>query len=135
MEVKPVKVQADIMWAFLDTPNQMSGKYQVDLCNLTKGAVEALEGMGIPVRSRDDQPEKGHFVTAKSFNYPIKAEDSNGAPITVKVGNGSKGIALIKPYEYSYKGKKGVGAGISKLLVTDLKVYEGEAVTTDDEVL
>jgi hypothetical protein len=135
MEVKPVKVQADIMWAFLDTPNQMSGKYQVDLCNLTKGAVEALEGMGIPVRSRDDQPEKGQFVTAKSFNYPIKAEDSNGAPITAKVGNGSKGIALIKPYEYSYKGKKGVGAGISKLLVTDLKVYEGEAVTTDDEVL
>jgi hypothetical protein len=135
MEVKPVKVQADIMWAFLDTPNQMSGKYQVDLCNLTKGAVEALEGMGIPVYSKADKPEKGHYITAKSFNYPIKAEDMEGNPITAKVGNGSRGIALINPYQYSYKGKKGVGAGINKLVVTDLKVYEGETVTADDDVL
>lgn len=135
MEVKPVKVQADIMWAFLDTPNQLSGRYQVDLCNLTKDAVAALEGMGIPVRTKEGQPEKGQFVTAKSFNYPIKAEDSNGNPIVAKVGNGSKGIALVKPYEYSYKGKKGVGAGINKLLVTDLKIYDGEVVTADDEVL
>ena len=42
MDLKPLKVQAEIMWAFLDTPNQLSGKYQVDLCNLTKGAVSAL---------------------------------------------------------------------------------------------
>lgn len=59
MELKPVKVQADIMWAFLDTPNQLSGKYQVDLCNLTKEAVGVLEGMGVSVRKKDDQPEKG----------------------------------------------------------------------------
>lgn len=135
MELKPLKVQAEIMWAFLDTPNQLSGKYQVDLCNLTKGAIEALKSMGVEVRSKADQPEKGSFITAKSVNYPIKTEDSGGNPITVKVGNGSKGIALLKPYEYSYKGKKGVGVGINKLVVTDLVVYEGEAVTATDDVL
>ncbi len=47
MEIKPLKVQADIMWAFLDTPNQLSGKYQVDLCNLTKSAVDVLKSMGL----------------------------------------------------------------------------------------
>ena len=135
MELKPLKVQAEIMWAFLDTPNQMSGKYQVDLCNLTKGAVGALEAMGVEVRSKPEQPEKGHFITAKSVNYPITTIDESGNPITVKVGNGSKGIALLKPYEYSYKGKKGVGVGINKLVVTDLKVYEAETVTADDDVL
>lgn len=135
MELKPLKVQAEIMWAFLDTPNQLSGKYQVDLCNLTKGAIEALKSMGVDVRSRSDQPEKGSYITAKSVNYPIKTEDINGNAITVKVGNGSKGVALLKPYEYSYKGKKGVGVGINKLVVTDLVVYEGEVVTATDDVL
>lgn len=136
MELKPIKVQADIMWAFLDTPNQLSGKYQVDLCNLTKGAVDALKGMGVNVLSKSEQPEKGQYITAKSVNYPIKTEDVNGAPITAKVGNGSKGIALLKPYEYSYKGKKGVGIGINKLVVTDLVVYEGaDATETADDIL
>jgi hypothetical protein len=132
MEIKPLKVQAEIMWAFLDTPNQLSGKYQVDLCNLTKSAVDALKSMGVEVRTKDAEPEKGQFITAKSVNYPITTVDEQGNPITVKVGNGSKGIALLKPYEYSYKGKKGVGVGINKLVVTDLKVYEAEATVTDD---
>jgi hypothetical protein len=136
MDLKPIKVQADIMWAFLDTPNQLSGKYQVDLCNPTKGAVDALKGMGVNVLNKSEQPEKGQYITAKSVNYPIKTEDVNGNPITSKVGNGSKGIALLKPYEYSYKGKKGVGVGINKLVVTDLVVYEGaDATETADDVL
>jgi hypothetical protein len=136
MELKPLKVQAEIMWAFLDTPNQLSGKYQVDLCNLTKGAVGALSSMGVTVMTKDAQPEKGQYITAKSVNYPIKTEDTNGNAVTAKVGNGSKGIALLKPYEYSYKGKKGVGIGINKLIVTDLVVYEGsDAVETADDVL
>jgi hypothetical protein len=135
MELKPVKVQAEIMWAFLDTPNQLSGKYQVDLCNLTKEAVGVLEGMGVSVRKKDDQPEKGFFITAKSVNYPITTIDMDGGVINAKVGNGSKGIALLKPYEYTFKGKKGVGVGINKLIVTDLKVYEGAEQEPLGEVL
>jgi hypothetical protein len=137
MELKPLKVQAEIMWAFLDTPNQLSGKYQVDLCNLTKSAVSALEEMGVNVRSKSDQPEKGFFVTAKSLNVPIRAVDVEGNPITVKVGNGSKCVALLNPFHYpAGKGyKAGVGVGVKQLLITDLKVYEGNAVTIDDNVL
>ena len=136
MDIKPIKIQGTIMWASLDTPNKMSGEYQVDLCNLSSAAVEVLKGMKIPVRTRDDQPEKGHFITAKSKNYVIKASDVDGKPITVKVGNGSKGVGLITPYDWTYNGKKGVGAGISKLIVTDLIVYEAqEAVVLDDDVL
>jgi len=135
MELKPVKVQADIMWAFLDTPNQLSGKYQVDLCNLTKGAVETLESMGVAVRTKPDQPEKGHFITAKSVNYPITTIDANGKPVQGKVGNGSKGVALLKPYEYTFKGKKGVAVGINKLTITDLKLYEVAEEEALDDVL
>jgi hypothetical protein len=129
MELKKIKVQAEIMWAFLDKPNELSGKYQVDLCNLSKDAVKALTDMGINVRKREDQPDKGFFVTAKSANFPIKTVDVEGNPITVKVANGSKAVALVAPYEYTYQKKKGVATGIDKLVITDLKIYE-----TDTEV-
>jgi hypothetical protein len=137
-DVKPIKIQGTIMWACLDTPNKMSGEYQVDLCNLSDAAIEVLQGLKIPVKIRDDQPEKGHFITAKSKNFVIKATDAEGKPITAKVGNGSKGVGLITPYPWNHKpsGKKGVGAGIRRIIVTDLIVYEAqEAVVLDDDVL
>ena len=40
-----VKIKATLEWANLSVPNEMSGKYQVDLCNLSKEAVEAIEGI------------------------------------------------------------------------------------------
>lgn len=133
MELKPLKIEADIMWAFLDTPNQMSGKYQVDLCNLSKTAIQALEEAGVNVRNKEG---KGFFITAKSKNYPITAVDKAGEPISAKVGNGSKGVALIKPYTYKVNGKSGVGVGINKLVVTDLIAYDaGSAVNLEDDVL
>jgi hypothetical protein len=133
MDLKPLKIEADLMWAFLDTPNQMSGKYQVDLCNLSANAIKALEDAGVNVRNKED---KGFFITAKSKNYPIKAEDPQGKVIEAKVGNGSRGIALIKPYPYKVNGKSGVGIGINKLVVTKLVEYTGgESVVDADDVL
>ena len=129
METKQLKIEADLMWAFLDTPNTMSGKYQVDLCNLSKNAIKALEEIGVNVRNKDD---KGFFVTAKSKNYPISAIDEAGNAIDAKVGNGSRGIALIKPYAYKMNGKSGVGVGINKLVVTKLVEYNPEPVDTAD---
>jgi hypothetical protein len=127
MELKPVKVQADLFWAFLDTPNQMSGKYQVDLCNLSKEAIKTLEGMGVNVRKKDEKPEQGFFITAKSTNFPIVATDPDGNPIKAKVANGSKGVALLKPYEYTYRNQKGVGVGINGLVITDLIEYNASS--------
>jgi hypothetical protein len=39
-----VKIKADVMWASLGKVNEMSGKFQVDLCNLSDKAAEALAG-------------------------------------------------------------------------------------------
>jgi hypothetical protein len=133
MELKPMKIEAEIMWAFLDTPNEMSGKYQVDLCNLSSKAVKALEEIGVNVRKREDKPEKGFFITAKSSNYPIAATDAAGNPLSVKVGNGSKGVALIKPYAYKYRNKEGVGVGINKLTVTELVEYVNDKVQEEED--
>ena len=52
---KAVKIKADLMWANLQKRNDMSGKYQVDLCNLSPAAVGALEDMGLAVKSKEDR--------------------------------------------------------------------------------
>jgi len=119
--LKPVVVKADVMWAFLDTPNKKSKKYQVDLCNLSDQAVSALKDSGVKVKN--DKPEKGAYITAKSSKYPIKAELEDGSPVECKVSNGSKAIATIKPYTWNWDGDTGVGVGINKLVITDLIEY------------
>jgi hypothetical protein len=130
LDLSPFKVKADIMWAFLDTPNQMSERYQVDLCNLSPEAIERIESAGIDVKKKD---EKGFFIVAKSKNYPIKTEMSDGSTINAKVGNGSKGVAWIKPYKYTFRGKDGVSAGINKLVITDLIEYNGASADELEE--
>lgn len=132
-----VKIKADIMWAYLDRMNDMSNKYQVDLCNLSDAAVSALEGMGISVAQKEG---KGYYVTCKSKNQ-IRAYGSDGEEIVGgTVGNGSKAIALIEPYSWTWKNKEGVSASLKKLVITDLVKYEADVEQVaiqedDDEIL
>lgn len=116
-------VKGAAYWAQLDQVNQYSGKYQIDISNLSAAAVEALQERGIPVKNKGD--ERGFFVTCKS-KYPIAANDTAGQSLEgVKVGNGSGITAVLNAYEWtSPQGKKGVSANLKKLVVTDLVVYE-----------
>jgi len=134
MDIKPVKIQAEVQWASFDKVNEMSGKFQCDLANLSTSAVEALESIGLVPRKREDKPEKGWFLTVKS-NYAIQPFDKEGNEVKDVVGNGSKAIALIKPYSWKWKNKEGVSASLAKIVITDLVKYNAEDdgdVTIDD---
>ena len=131
-QAKPLPIQADLFWASLDEPNKLSGKYQVDLSNLSKAAVKTLMDMGINVKNDPKKPDQGFFVTAKSKLYPITAVDDNGNIINSKIANGSKAVALIKPYAYTFQGKKGIGVGVSKLIIKELIEYKPEGVNLAD---
>jgi len=50
---RPIPVKVDLFWAFLNEPNKMSEKYQVDLCNLSKEAVKKLTDIGVEVKNDD----------------------------------------------------------------------------------
>ena len=134
MNTEQVKIKAEIMWAFLNKPNEMSGKYQVDLCNLSDKAVSALEDMGIEVKTKEG---KGAYVTCKSTR-PIAAYDDGGTLIEGDIlGNGSKAAVIISPYAWSFKGKKGVSPSLRKMVVTELVPYTGGGVEAfaDDDLL
>lgn len=135
-KMKPIKIQCEVNWANTSKVNEMSGKFQLDACNLSEAAVKAIEETGASVRNREDKPEKGYFITAKS-NYEIPVVDTSGNEIKEPVGNGSKGHLILQPYPWSFRGKSGIGLGASKLIVTSLVHYEdgSEDTNIDDEVL
>ena len=127
-----VKIKADIMWAYLDKVNDMSGKFQVDLCNLSDKAAEALQDIGLEVKFKEG---KGNYITCKSTR-PIHAYDDGGSQIDAQVGNGSKGVALIGTYSWSYQKKQGTSPALKRLVITDMLEYSGapvgELISEDD---
>lgn len=137
-DTKPLKIKADIMWASLNSRNEMSGVYQVDLCNLSKAAVDALSAIGIEAKHKDGQ---GFFITCKSKNFPIEAfrTDGDRYPEDILVGNGSKATAIVSPYSWTFKNKKGISASLNKLTITELvryvaKTVEDNAVDVDGSI-
>lgn len=111
-----IKLRATINWAYLTQPNDLSDKYQVDLCELSDKAVAALEEMGIEVRAKED---RGHYVTCKSTRPIFAFDKDTGDDISgLGIGNGSEAIAVISPYEWSFKNKSGVSPSLRKLVIT-----------------
>jgi hypothetical protein len=129
---KPIKLEAEIQWAFLNKKSEMSDRYQVDLTNLSEKAVAALEAVGIKVLNREDKPEKGWYITVKSTNE-IKAFDPKGKQITDLIANGSKATALVKPYEWKFQSRKGISPSLQRLVITDLKVYNGGSAELEED--
>ncbi len=119
-----VKIKAIINWAFLNKKSDMSDKFQVELANLSDRAVEALESIGITPKRNPEKPEKGFYITCYSQN-PIRAYDNDGVPVPtdVSVGNGSEAVAVVTPYAWEKKGKKGVSPTLRRLVVTKLIEY------------
>ena len=124
-----VAVNATLYWANLTKINPKSGKFQVDVANLSPAAVEMLKGHGVNVRNKGD--EKGDFITCKS-EYTINAvADSSGDPIMGLVGNGTtaKVGMRIKSGVHPVHGAWTIGS-IMELRIVDLVVYEADG---DDE--
>lgn len=134
--MESIKLKAKLMWPFLSRVNEMSNAYQVDLTHLSPKAVEALEKMGIEVRSADG---KGNFITCKS-QRPIFAFDDGGSQIEGEiVGNGSEAVCVVSSYKWAFKNKKGVSPSLKRLVITDLVAYSGgssaDVSPEDDDLL
>lgn len=136
METKPVVVACELHWPFLNKPNDMSGKYQVDIGKLSSKAVDALSAMSIQVRNKGD--DRGNYVTVKSTNPIMPAFSGMDAVDSSLIGNGTKANAAIKPYGWDFKGKTGISPSLAKLLITEVAVYDkegdGGGVNMDDVI-
>lgn len=123
-----------LMWANLDTKNDMSGKYQVDLVNLTEENVEKAKALGLHVKSNPARPEKGFFLTPRS-TFPIVPLDTSHNPLKAVVGNGTLANVLMSYYIPKRKppGAPDRSPTILRLTITDLKEYTPQAGLSGSE--
>jgi hypothetical protein len=131
MSDQPTVVTCDVFWAFTNKPNKLSGKYQVDICNLSDKAVEVLEERGLTVKSSDKKPEQGNYITPVS-THNIRAYNTAGDELTgVDIGNGSKARAVIDTYDWTFSGKQGRSPSLVRFIIDDLIVFEGSNAPGD----
>ena len=122
-------INAVLYWPNLTQVNGMSGKYQVDLSQLSPSATAWLSDSGIKVNNKGD--ERGDYITAKS-GYEIPAVDAEGNPIEAMVGNGTQATVRLAIVEGKHP-KFGAWtiASIKKLIVNNLVEYEAEGSEED----
>jgi len=123
-------IKAVLYWPNLNQVNGMSGKYQVDLCQLSPSATAWLSDSGIKVNNKGD--ERGDYITSKS-GYEIPAVDEEGNAVEAMVGNGTQATVRLQIVEGKHP-KFGAWtiASIKKLVVTNLVEYEADGVDEDD---
>ena len=132
-------VRGTSMWARVleGQPNELSGKYQVDVCHLTDDTVSELEEVGVPIKNDED---RGNFVTAKAVRPPRVMDASRSAWNGDLIGNGSTIKLSARPYDWTFKGKAGIGLGLNQLMVVkhvaylEEEVLEAEDIPFDDEI-
>lgn len=144
MENKSTTVKAIVSFPAWEREDQFSGKFGVQLCNLSDAAVEKLEEYGVNVREETKDYNRGRFIQCKS-GFPI----SNGGKFPMvylpdgskyeglmdDVGYGSTVRATLDIYEWTYAGKSGVGARIKKLTLDEIKEPELSANVEEAEAL
>ena len=139
-EKTALTVSGILEWAHLTPgkPNEMSGKYQVDVCQLNAADVKALEAAGLEGRDGKDKgkPEKGRYITPKAGKpltsgiVDAKCNPFDGAD---RIGNGTHAKVAVRPFDYTYKGKSGVGCGLQAVQILDLIEYAPAAMFGEEE--
>ena len=144
---KTVPVRAVIAFPHLNQEimykGASTGKFGVQLGGLSNKARLALEGLGLDVKSKeDDKYERGHFVECKSKfpldnsgKYPVIFEDvAGGRPEPIEygaeqIGYGTTVRAKIK----AYTTQDGPKPSLVSMVIEDL--VEPEVTLNEDEVL
>ena len=145
MENNTVTIRAKISFPSLTEETlfkgKPTGKYSVQLANLSQPAVEKLEELGITVKVKpDDKFERGQFIECKS-NFPISNDgkypmlyEADGKTklecSADQVGYGSVVRATIRPYNSN----DGVKPSLVKMSIEEL-VEPEVAVEEEGEVL
>ena len=122
-------------WVDVHKPNDMSKKYQVDICQLDKATVKMLKDVGLNVRKEDSEKKKmkGHFIVANTKRLPkVMDAAKNIWPSDIKIGNGSTVKCSVVPYDWVYKTKSGTSLSLKSLMVIDFKEDTGNQDGDED---
>ena len=125
-------IEGTAYWASLTRPNEkFEPMWTIDLSVDEKSATE-LKEQGIKVgETTVDETTIPNIVKFKrkcskangDKNTQPQLVDASKNPLDKIVGNGSKVKVMYKPYEWNFKGKKGMGLDLQAVQVIDLVEY------------
>ena len=125
-------IEGTAYWASLTRPNEkFEPMWRIDLSVDSKSA-EDLKSQGIAVAETTvDEKVIPNIIKFKrkvkkangEKNSQPQLVDADKKPFDKIVGNGSKVKVMYKPYEWNFKGKKGVGLDLQAVQVLDLIEY------------
>lgn len=136
-DLKPVKVKAEVFFAkdayvLNKRFDEDNNKFQLCLGNLSEAAADALSSMGIKIKNKEIP---GKHITGKSL-YAFKFQDEEGNEIPAeRIGNGTEVVALVTAYNHKLSKMHGAAPSIKKVIVTNLKEYNPERATEEDDVV
>lgn len=132
---KQLVVEGVLEWAHLEKPNEMSNKFQVDVCQLSKDAVKELKAAGLDVQdgAKKGKEGKGFYITPKATR-PVTIVDSmkNSLACAGSIGNGTEAKVAVRPFDYNYKGKSGVGVGLQAIQILKLVEYSAAGMFEEE---
>lgn len=139
--------------AFLDR-NKMSDKHQVNIGNLTDEHIDILvDELGVdedqikdPKTDLDDESKQeaadaqGRYIVARS-EFPIQVVNGRREKLDDDyirtIGNGSIANVQVNSYDWTFKKKSGVSAGLQQVMLLKKEDYAGfkdEFEEEDDEL-
>lgn len=136
-DLKPVRIQGEIFFAYdmynLNTKfDEDNKKYQCTIGNLSDEACAALADLGIKIKQKD---LCGKHITGKSlYKFELVDQQGNNIPVE-RIGNGTKVVALVSSYRHKMSAKYGAAPSIKKLIVTELKEYNPERATEEEDLV
>lgn len=134
--------------------NKMSDKFQVNIGNLTKAHIKILvKELGVdpdqikePKSDCDSEEkqeaadEQGTYIVARS-EYPIKVVNGKQEELDEEyirtIGNGSIANIQLNSYDWTFKKKQGVSAGLQQVMLLkkeDYSAFSSEFEDEDDEL-
>ena len=137
---------AEMHWAKLSKPVEPFGTLQWELQIRTRDketAKDWKDNFYLTVKQEDD--DDGVYWKANLKRKAIKKDGERNTPPDVldgakqpvdgsTIGNGSLGNVMLFQYPYDVGGRKGVSSILSKVQVTDHKVYQPDSGTDFDIV-
>lgn len=137
-----IKIEGELMFPCIDEVNEMSGKYQINVANLSTADRKKLEEVGLKPKHGKDKvnasgepapkPEWGWYIVAKTGSRP-RVTNGDLTEMTdeerSRLGKGSKVCAVVNAYEYNHKqsGNSGIACGLNIVQVTELNLRDDAA--------
>lgn len=123
-------------WAHLNVPYKFDDrdveKWTITLVPEDQNTIEEFRDKGIYIKKDKETGEESVTFKRNVFrkngqpNQKPKLVGVDKTPIDVNVGNGSRVCVQYREYEYTFRGKPGVGLDLQGVQVLDLKEYASD---------